>query len=84
MTNNDKMIASLEDPAERKWLTEVTPEAIRDNAHRIYEFMTEAGIPQDSWTRELAFAKASERLNLDYEVLYDAWLEGRPVAPAAG
>lgn len=82
MTENDTTIAGLDDPAEREWLTNVEPEAVRDNAHRIYDFMTEQGIPEDSWTRELAFTKASERLGLDYNAIYDAWMHQRPLTAA--
>lgn len=81
-TDNDRTIAGLDDPAEREWLTNVKPEDVRDNAHRIYDFMTEQGIPEDSWTRELAFTKASERLGLDYNAIYDAWMHQRPLTAA--
>jgi hypothetical protein len=37
----------------------------------------------DSFTRELAFQKAAAALNLDYDVLYNAWLHEMPVGPAA-
>jgi hypothetical protein len=64
----------LTDPAEIEWLTNVDPTAVLANAHRIYDFMAEGGISADSFTRELAFTKASEALGIDYDVLYDAWL----------
>lgn len=69
----------LDDPAEREWLTNVSPSDILRNAHRIYDFMREGGMPADSYTRELAFEKAGEVLGIDYDVLYDAWLNQRPV-----
>lgn len=69
----------LEDPAEREWLTNVDPKDVLNNAHRFYDFMREGGIPVDSYTRELAFTKASEALNVDYEVLYEAWLNEKQV-----
>lgn len=75
----DRRFAHLSDPAEREWLSGVSPAVVRDNAHRIYEFMRDAGIPADSYTRELAFGKAAEDLGIDYDVLYDAWLHERPV-----
>ncbi len=50
--------------------------------HRFYDYLTECGIPQDSYTRELAFTKASERLGVSYDVLYDAWLNEKP-APSS-
>lgn len=79
MTENDTNIATLDDPVEREWLTNVDPVAVRDNAHRIYDFMEAEGIPADSYTRELAFAKASERLGLDYNTIYDAWIDQAPI-----
>lgn len=64
----------LDDPAERAWLRSVDPQAVMDNAHRFYDFMREAGIPVDSYTRELAFQKAAKALGVSYDVLYDAWI----------
>ena len=52
---------------------------MRTNAHRMYAWMTEQGIDQDSFLRELAFTKAAEALDLDYEVLYQAWLNEAPI-----
>lgn len=69
----------LDDPAERAWLTEVSPTDVRDNAHRMYEFMRETGQGAESFIRELAFQKAATALGISYETLYDAWLEERPV-----
>jgi hypothetical protein len=70
----------LSDPAERAWLTNVEPLKVLQNAHRIYDFMRESGIPVDSYTRELAFEKAAAALDIDYDVLYDAWLNEQPAA----
>ena len=70
----------LTDPAERKWLTDVDPQAVKDNAHRFYDYLTEQGLGPDSYTRELAFQKAADALGLDYDVLYDAWLDEKPLA----
>jgi len=81
---SDPRYAHLEDPAERKWLTNVSPADISRNAHRIYDFMREAGIPADSYTRELAFQKAAEALRIPYDVLYDAWLNETPVRIGPG
>ena len=67
----------LSDPAEREWLTNVVPADVLFNAHRIYDFMAEAGLPAESVVRELAFTKASDALGLSYEVFYQAWLSGR-------
>jgi hypothetical protein len=69
----------LTDPAEIEWLTNVDPAAVLTNAHRIYDFMTEGGMSPDSFTRELAFTKASDALGIDYDVLYTAWLEVTPL-----
>ena len=69
----------LSDPDERQWLIEVSPEAVRDNAHRMYEFMAETGMSAESFIRELAFEKTSEALSIDYDILYNAWLHQRPV-----
>jgi len=76
--------AHLDDPAERDWLTNVTPEDVLGNAHRIYDFMRESGVPVDSYTRELAFEKAADALGIDYDVLYDAWLNETPVNTEKG
>jgi hypothetical protein len=66
----------LDDLREREWLTNLDPESVRSNAHRIYDWMQEQGVDQDSFLRELAFTKASEALGLDYDVFYDAWIAG--------
>jgi hypothetical protein len=81
MSGTDPRYAHLSDPAERDWLTNVTPDDIRSNAHRIYDFMWENGsIPPDSYTRELAFEKAADALGIPYDVLYQAWMNEQPVA----
>ena len=80
----DGRYAHLEDPAERDWLTNVTPAEVLRNAHRFYEFMREAGVPADSCTRELAFVKAADALRVSYDVLYDAWLDETPVSVGPG
>lgn len=67
------------DPAEVAWLAEVSPTAVRDNAHRMYEFMAETGQPAESFIRELAFSKASEALGLPYDAFYEAWLGETPI-----
>lgn len=77
MNNTD--YSYLDDPAERAWLIGLEPTAVRDNAHRIYDWMIEQGVDQDSFLRELAFTKASEALGIDYDVLYEAWLAATPV-----
>lgn len=62
----------------------VTPEVVAANAGRIYDWMTEQGWDQDSWSRELLFTYASLALGVDYEVFYDAWLAEKPaVVPTA-
>ena len=73
----------LDNPAERDWLTTLEPLDVLKNAHRFYAFMDEAGVSADSMLRELAFAKASESLGVDYEIPYQAWLHEMPVGPAA-
>ncbi len=74
----DPRYGHLEDPAEREWLTNVSPADVLRNAHRIYEFMRETGVPADSYIRELAFEQAADALGISYEVLYCAWLHERP------
>lgn len=69
----------LDDPAEREWLIKLEPAAVRDNAHRFYDFMHDNGLPAESLLRELAFDKASTALGLDYDVLYEAWLNEQPI-----
>jgi hypothetical protein len=64
--------------AEREWLMNLFS-VVLNNAHRFYDFMTETGQPPDSYTRELAFTKAAEALDIDYDVLYDAWLNEKPI-----
>lgn len=76
--------AHLSDPAERDWLTTVSPSDVLRNAHRIYDFMRESGLPADSYTRELAFDKAVEALGVPYNVFDDAWSSAQPVAIADG
>lgn len=68
----------LDDPQEREWLIGLDPKAVLANAHRIYDWMTEQGVDQDSFLRELAFSKAAEALGIDYDVLYNAWLNQTP------
>lgn len=55
------------------------PGAIVGNAHRIYDYMTEHNIGPDSVTREAAFEYAVADTGLDYETLYDAWLNETPI-----
>jgi hypothetical protein len=76
---SDPRYAHLDDPAEREWLTNVSPSDIARNAHRLYDFIREDGIPADSYTREMAFAKAADALRVPYNVLYDAWLNETPL-----
>jgi hypothetical protein len=70
----------LDDPAEREWLTNISPADVAANAHRIYDFMQEEGMTPDSYTRELAFGKAAEALGISYDVLYDAWQNEQSVS----
>lgn len=79
LTNAEPDYSFLDDPAERAWLIALSPTDVRDNAHRIYDFMNETGMPADSFTRELSFEKAAKALGIAYEVLYDAWMEERPL-----
>lgn len=76
----DARFAHLDDPAERAWLTAVAPADVLANAHRFYDFMEDADIPADSYIRELAFCKVAQDLGVDYEVLYQAWLNEQPVS----
>jgi hypothetical protein len=71
----------LDDPAEREFLTNVDPAEVAANAHRAYDWLTERGIAPDSLIREEAFAKAAFALGIDYDVLYDAWLDRVPLLP---
>ncbi len=80
MPTIDPRYAHLSDPAEREWLTNVEPADVLANAHRIYDFMRENGIPVDSYTREMAFEKTAEALGIPYDTLYLAWRDERPVA----
>lgn len=73
----------LDDPREREWLTALEPQTVLVNAHRFYDFMAEQGFPAESFLRELAFTKASEALGLDYDVLYQSWLDETPIAQEA-
>jgi hypothetical protein len=83
MSETDERYAHLDDPAEREWLTNVSPLEVARNAHRFYDFMREGGMPADSYTREMAFTKAGEALGVAYKLLYDAWLSERAVPEAA-
>lgn len=71
--------AFLDDAAERAFLTEVAPAEVLANAHRAYDWLLDNGLDQDSFLRELAFTKAADALGIDYDVLYDAWLNQTPV-----
>ena len=51
----------------------------RGNAHRIYDYMVENGIGEDSWTRESMFDLASEYYDTSYEEFYQAWMEESPI-----
>ena len=81
MTTTTTDYAWLDDPAEREWLINVEPLKVLKNAHRMYDFMRETGMAPDSYTRELAFEKAAAALDVDYDVLYDAWLHEQPAKP---
>lgn len=70
--------AWLDDRTERDWLMIVKPSRVLANAHRMYDFMRETGTPADSYTRELAFEKTAQALGIDGDVLYDAWVDGKP------
>lgn len=55
-----------------------TPEKILENAHRIYDYMLEHDGVDDSVAREGLFTYAAEKLNIDYDVLYNKWMKGEP------
>ena len=59
---------------------DMTGQTVVENAHRIYEWMTDNGMSEDSWTRECLFSYASEDTGRDYDEFYDAWLEGKPLS----
>jgi hypothetical protein len=69
----------LDDASEREWLIGLDPQVVLANAHRMYDWMREQGVDVDSFLRELAFTKAAHTLGLDYDVLYNAWLNEVPV-----
>lgn len=69
----------LDSVQEREWLTALDPKDVLANAHRWYEWVAQfGGHLGDSFIRELAFTKASEALGVDYDVLYNAWLNQVP------
>lgn len=78
-TSADTQYAQLDDPGERAWLIALEPKDVVTNAHRMYDWMREQGVDVDSYLRELAFTKAADALGLDYETLYNAWLDERPL-----
>lgn len=53
-----------------------TPQAIFDNAHKIYGYMSDLFNQNalDSVLREWAFQWASEELDQDYDIIYNKWL----------
>ena len=53
-----------------------TPEKIYAQAGRIYDYMSEHGTDEDSVSREALFVYASEELNIEYEELYNRWMNG--------
>jgi hypothetical protein len=61
----------LDSDIERQWLVNVLPEFVRDNAHRIYEVMVDAGIGAESFIRELAFTKAIHTVGPDFTPVVD-------------
>lgn len=69
----------LTDPVERAWLTSVEPAAVAANAHRFYDYLRDCGLAADSYTREMAFEKTADALGIDYDCLYNAWLDQRPL-----
>jgi hypothetical protein len=69
----DALILSEVPP--KKFQEAFTPQLILDNAKNIYEYLGENGGEPDSVARESLFAYASAELGVDYDVLYDAWLD---------
>ena len=55
-------------------LRNATAEDIRDNAHQFYDIYD-----VDSADREKAFQFASEKLGMDYDDFYNAWLKEKPI-----
>jgi len=55
-----------------------TPKDVLLNAHRAYEFLDEIGAVSDSIARESIFAWAAQKLGVDYEKFYSAWINHRP------
>ncbi len=72
-------VASLDGVSQADVVKKVTPVAIAENAGRIYDWMTEVGFGEDSWTRETMFAYAAHAFGVDYDVFYDAWMAEKPV-----
>jgi len=56
------------------FVPKATAEEIKANAHRIYDFLKEIGANDSSTERERYFTYASEKLGLDYDIFYRAWL----------
>lgn len=56
------------------------PSAIVGNAHRIYDYMKSHNVGPDSATREAAFEYAAADTGRDYDEMYDAWMDEKPIA----
>jgi len=65
---------------EERQIKKLNKKEVAKNAHRIYEFLKEKGICQDSVCREYAFELTSRELNMPYETLYQAWLKKKPIS----
>lgn len=66
--DREQFLAALND--------KTTPQNILNHANTIYEYMTEIFNERcmDSVLREWAFQWSSEKLNINYDVIYNKWL----------
>lgn len=83
VSTTQQAYAFLDSKQERDWLIALDPQDVHANAHRMYEWMAEQGIDRDSFLRELAFTKAAEALGIDYDVLYQSWMNETPLPRAS-
>ncbi len=59
--------------------TFATPQAVKENAHRIYDWLQENGVGPDSVVREEFFYWASDKLSIPYDSFYNAWLINKKI-----
>ncbi len=76
---HQKVLASATNLPLKKIKEAFTVEAINANTHRIYDWLKEQGTDEDSWSRELSFQYATGMTGRNYDVYYNAWLNGEPL-----